>query len=93
MQAGGSSDAMTIEARIPGPDGELHLYTVGRQEPSQGTTLVPISTTRAVRVFSNEVFGLDEAVLIFFTFFLTDAVAQPYVLRERDLSVEQSELR
>lgn len=94
MQAAGSADRMTVEARLRGPDGETHLYTVGRPEPTDGaTTLIPISDDRAVRVFSNEVFTADEAALIFYTYYLTDAVAQPYVLRELDLSHELSELR
>ncbi|OSO98107.1 hypothetical protein D8M34_02960 [Microbacterium sp. HSID17254] len=94
MQAAGSADAMTVEVKLPGPDGESHLYTVGRAEPVDGTTtLIPISQTRAVRVFSNEVFTADEAAVIFYTYYLTDAVAQPYVLRELDLSQELSEER
>lgn len=94
MQAAGSADAMTVEARLPGPDGETHLYTVGRPEPADGTTtLIPISDDRAVRVFSNEVFTADEAAVIFYTYYLTDAAAQPYVLRRLDLSHELSEER
>ena len=94
MQAAGSADAMTVEVRLPGPDGESHLYTVGRPEPADGTTtLIPISDDRAVRVFSNEIFTADEAAVIFYTYYLTDAVSQPYVLRELDLSNELSEER
>lgn len=94
MQAAGSADRMTVEARLPGPDGEHHLYTVGRAEPATGgTTLIPISDDRAVRVFSNEVFTADEAAVIFYTYYLTDSVSQPYVLRELDLTQELSELR
>ncbi|MEV7800616.1 hypothetical protein AB0O14_16125 [Microbacterium foliorum] len=94
MQAAGSADAMTVEVRLPGPDGESHLYTVGRPDPADGTTaLIPISDDRAVRVFSNEIFTADEAAVIFYTYYLTDAVSQPYVLRELDLSNELSELR
>lgn len=93
MQAAGSADQMTVEVRLAGPDGQTHLYTVGRPEPADGTTLIPISQTRAVRVFSNEVFTADEAAVIFYTYYLTDAVAQPYVLRELDLRQELSEER
>ena len=93
MQAAGSADAMSVEVKLPGPDGESHLYAVGRAEPVDGTTLIPISPTRAVRVFSNEVFTADEAAVIFYTYYFTDAVAQPYVLRELDLSQELSEER
>lgn len=94
MQAAGSADALTVEVRLPGPDGESRLYTVGRPESADGrTTLIPISDTRAVRVFSNEVFTADEAAVIFYTYYLTDAVSQPYVLRELDLSQDLSEER
>lgn len=94
MQAAGSADAMTVEVRLPGPDGESHLYTVGRQEPADGaTTLIPMSDDRAVRVFSNEVFTADEAAAIFYTFYLTEGVSQPYVLRELDLAQDLSEER
>ncbi|AMG84646.1 MULTISPECIES: hypothetical protein [Microbacterium] len=94
IQAAGSADGITVEVRLLGPDGKSHLYTIGRPEPVDGTTtLIPISQTRAVRVFSNEVFTADEAAVIFYTYYLTDAVAQPYVLRELDLSQELSEQR
>ena len=55
IQAAGSADQMTVEVRLPGPDGEPRLYTVGRAEPADGTTLIPISQTRAVRVFERGV--------------------------------------
>lgn len=94
LQAAGSADAMTLEVRLPGPDGEYHLYTIGRPDPADATTtLIPINNTRAVRVHSNEVFTADEAAVIFYTYYLTDTVAQPYVLRELDLDQELSEER
>lgn len=94
MQAAGSDKGITVEVRLPGPDGESHLYTVGRPGPADGkTTLIPISDSRAVRVLSNEVFTADEAAVIFYTYYLTDTVSQPYVLRELDLSHELSEER
>lgn len=94
IQAAGSAEKMAIEARVMTSDGTSHLYAVGRQEPHNGeTTTVPISDTREVRVFTNEIFTADEAAVIFMTFYLTDAVSQPYQLREIDLSVPQSEER
>ncbi|MFT4258228.1 hypothetical protein [Microbacterium sp.] len=94
IQAAGSAQKMAIEARVMTSDGTSHLYAIGRPEPHNGeTTTVPISDERAVRVFTNEIFTADEAAVIFMTFYLTDAVSRPYVLREIDLSVEQSELR
>jgi len=94
IQAAGSADKLAIEARVMTSDGTSHLFAVGRQEPHNGeTTTVPISDKRMVRVFTNEIFTADEAAVIFMTFYLTDAVAQPYQLREIDLSVPQSEER
>ncbi|WP_152641766.1 hypothetical protein [Microbacterium hydrocarbonoxydans] len=94
IQAAGSADKLAIEARVMTSDGTSHLFAVGRQEPHNGeTTTVPISDKRMVRVFTNEIFTADEAAVIFMTFYLTDAVAQPYQLREIDVSVPQSEER
>ena len=94
IQAAGSTDGITVEVRLPGADGQGHLYSVGRREAPDGTTvLIPINTTRAVRVFSNEVFAADEAAAIFSAYYLTESVAQSYVLRELDLSRELSERR
>lgn len=94
MQAAGTAEAMTVEARLPGPDGNYHLYTVGHAEPADGpTVLMNINKSRAVRVNSNEVFTADEAAAIFYTYYLTESVAQPYVLRELDLSQSLSEER
>lgn len=94
MQAAGSADRMTVEVGMSGADGEHHLYTVGRPEPADGTTtLIPMSDDRAIRVFSNEIFTADEAAAVFYMFYLTDTVSQPYVLRELDLGQELTELR
>lgn len=94
MQAAGSADAMTIEVRILGSDGRWHLYTVGRQEPNNGETLlVPLNDTRQIRIFTNEAFTADEAVDIFSTYYLTNTVSQSYQLRQLDLSHDQSEQR
>lgn len=43
-----------------------------------------------MEVSSNELFSADEAALIFYTYYLTGAVSQPYVLREMDLATELS---
>jgi hypothetical protein len=94
IQAAGSADKLAIEARVMTSDGTSHLYAVGRPEPhNDETTTVPISDKRMVRVFTNEIFTADEAAVIFMTFYLTDTVAQPYQLREIDLSIPQSEER
>lgn len=78
IQAAGSADAMTVEVRFADPDGETHLYTVGRPEPADGTTtLIPMSDDRAIRVFSNETFTADEAAEIFFMFYPRSASPSP----------------
>ena len=93
MQRGDPADRSPWQAWAQGRPDPPRLYAVGRPGPADGTTLIPISQTRAVRVFANEVFAADEAAVIFYTYYLTDAVAQPYVLRELDLSQELSEQR
>lgn len=52
---------------------------------------MPISIERAVPVCSNEIVTADEAAAILYTYYLTEAVSQPYVLRELDLSQGLSE--
>jgi hypothetical protein len=94
IQAAGSAEALTVEVRLIGEDGEGRLFTVGKPQPADGpTVLLPISAERAVRVRSNEVFTAGEAAKIFADYYLTDAVAGTYTLRELDLSASQSERR
>ena len=82
IQAGGSAQAMTVEARVMTSDGTARLFTVGRQEPVKGPpTTIWINDRAQVTVSSNEVFTAEEAAPIFLTFYLTDTVAQPYQLR------------
>ncbi|WP_402845497.1 hypothetical protein [Microbacterium sp. GXS0129] len=83
IQAGGSAQAMTVEARVMTSDGTARLFTVGRQEPVKGPpTTIWINDRAQVTVSSNEVFTAEEAAVVFLTFYLTDTVAQPYQLRE-----------
>lgn len=37
---------------------------------------------RSTKVYAHEVFTADEAAEVFYAYFLTDKVAEPYVLRE-----------
>ena len=86
IQAAGSAQAMTVEARVMTSDGTAHLFTVGRQEPVEGPpTTIWINDHAEVTVSSNELFTAEEAAVIFLTFYLTDSVSQPYRLREFDL--------
>lgn len=91
LQCAGTAKALTIEARYVDPDGHPHQYVVGRPggdlsgDPSEVISWDDgrFSTT----VYPHEVFTADEAAVVFYTYFLTDKVAQPYVLRELDLSL------
>ncbi|KHK95863.1 hypothetical protein LK09_17745 [Microbacterium mangrovi] len=71
-----------ITVTLRGPDGAVHPYVVGRSGANDGGRIeVRVGDTAAVRVFSNEVFTADEAAAIFYTYYLTDQIAQPYQLR------------
>ena len=90
IQCAGTAEALTIEVRFLDPDGTPHQYTVGRpggdyeEEP---TEVIHWDEGRySTTVYPNEVFIADEAAVVFYTYFLTDKVAQPYVLRELDMS-------
>ena len=97
MQCAGTAEALTIEVRYLEPDGTPHQYTIGRPDgdPSgEPTEVIHWDDGRySTTVYPNEVFTADEAAVIFYTYFLTDKVAQPYTLREIDMSVPESEER
>uniref|UniRef100_UPI00261400D6 hypothetical protein n=1 Tax=Microbacterium sp. TaxID=51671 RepID=UPI00261400D6 len=86
LQSAGSADALTIEVRVLGDDGEPHQYVVGK--PGEKPTGAPSEVIRwddgrhSTTVYPNEVFTADEAAEVFYAYFLTDEVAEPYVLRE-----------
>ena len=79
---------MTVEVRLVGTDGVAHQYVVGKPGERSGE---PSEVVRwddgrhSTRVFADEVFTADEAAEVFYAYFLTDAVAEPFVLRELDL--------
>lgn len=90
MQCAGTAEALTIEVRYVDPDGTPHQYTVGRPGgdlSGEPTEVIHWDEGRySTTVYPNEVFTADEAAVVFYTYFLTDKVAQPYVLRELDMS-------
>jgi hypothetical protein len=94
MQCAGTAEALTVEVRCLDAEGNAHQYTVGR--PGGGYTGEPTEVVHwddgrfSTTVYPNEVFTADEAAVIFYTYFLTDKVAQPYTLREIDMSVPES---
>lgn len=90
MQCAGTAEALTIEIRRLDPDGTAHQYTIGKpggERVGEPTEVIHWDEGRhSTTVFPHEVFTADEAAVIFYTYFLTDAVSQPYELRELDLS-------
>ena len=89
MQCGGTADACAIEVRYLDPDGTAHQYAVGKPGDQSGepTEVIYYDDGRhSVTVYPHEVFTADEAAVVFYAYFLTDQVPQPYQLRELDLS-------
>ncbi|MCI1018624.1 hypothetical protein HWD99_08320 [Microbacterium sp. C5A9] len=90
IQCAGTADALAVEVRYLDPDGTAHQYAVGK--PGTVSTSEPTETIHyddgrhSVTVHPNEVFTADEAAVVFYTYFLTDKISQPYTLRELDLT-------
>lgn len=88
MQCAGTADALAVEVRHL--DGTPHQYAVGKpggDHSSEPTEVIPYDDGRhSVTVYPSEVFTADEAAVVFYTYFLTDNVSQPYTLRELDLT-------
>ncbi|MEV7611025.1 hypothetical protein AB0N61_16175 [Microbacterium sp. NPDC089320] len=90
MQCAGTADALALEVRRLDPDGTAHQYAIGK--PGGETTGEPTEVIlfdegrHSTTVYPHEVFTADEAAVVFYTYFLTDQVSQPYQLRELDLS-------
>lgn len=88
LQCAGTSDAMTIEWRRLDDDGEERLYVVGRGGDHSGppTVTIRISDNASTTVYPDEVFTAAEATDIFYAYYETQLVPDPYQLREYDLT-------
>lgn len=83
IQAAGSADRMTVEARLSGKNGTPHLYTIGQKNTfSEKEILLPIGAERSVPVLENEVFDAEEATHVFKEFYLHNTVSNAFTLRE-----------
>ncbi len=93
IQCAGAADALSIEVRYVDPVGIAHQCVVGRpavESSGEPTEVVRWDEGRhSTKVFPSEVFTADEAAVIFYTYFLTDKVAQPYTLREIDMTIPE----
>lgn len=90
MQCAGTADALALEVRRIEDDGTPHQYAIGKPGgdcTGEPTEVIHFDDGRhSTTVYPHEVFTADEAAVVFYTYFLTDEVSQPYELRELDLS-------
>lgn len=90
MQCAGSAQALTIEVRIVGSDGTARQYTVGKPNgTTDGALTKSISWDdgrHSTKVYPHEVFTAEEAADVFYAYYLSNAVDDPYVLREHGQS-------
>ncbi len=90
MQCAGTAEALALEVRRLDPDGNAHQYAIGKPGgdlAGEPTEVIHFDNGRYfTTVYPHEVFTADEAAVVFYTYFLTDEVSQPYELRELDLS-------
>ncbi len=90
MQCAGTAEALALEVRRIEADGTPRQYAIGK--PGGDRTGVPTEVIHyddgrhSTTVYPHEVFTADEAAVVFYTYFLTDDVSQPYELRDLHLS-------
>ncbi|MFI5427519.1 DUF6357 family protein [Aeromicrobium sp. UC242_57] len=91
VQCAGTAAAMTVEVRTVDPDGTAHQFTVGKPGADHAagrTEMIRWDGDRSsTTVHLHEVFTADEAADVFYSYFLTNEVSAPYVLRELDLTM------
>ncbi|KQR48124.1 hypothetical protein ASF87_04145 [Microbacterium sp. Leaf161] len=90
MQCAGTADALALEVRRIEDDGAPHQYAIGKPGgdcTGEPTEVIHFDDRRhSTTVYPHEVFTADEAAVVFYTYFLTDEVSQPYELRDLHLS-------
>jgi hypothetical protein len=90
MQCAGTADALALEVRRIEADGTPHQYAIGKpggHRTGEPTEVIHYDDGRhSTTVYPHEVFTADEAAVVFYTYFLTDDVSQPYELRDLHLS-------
>lgn len=90
MQCAGTAHALALEVRRIEADGTPRQYAIGKpggDRTGEPTEVIHYDDGRhSTTVYPHEVFTADEAAVIFYTYFLTDDVSQPYELRDLHLS-------
>ena len=95
MQCAGTADALALEVRRVEDDGTAHQYAIGKpggDRTGEPTEVIHYDDGRhSTTVYPHEVFTADEAAVVFYTYFLTNEVSQPYELRDLHLSWPKAE--
>ena len=95
MQCAGTAEALALEVRRLDPDGTAHQYAIGKpggDRTGEPTEVIRFDNGRhSTTVYPHEVFTADEAAVVFYTYFLTNEVSQPYELRDLHLSWPKAE--
>lgn len=95
MQCAGTADALALEVRRVEDDGTAHQYAIGKpggDRTGEPTEVIHFDDGRhSTTVYPHEVFTADEAAVVFYTYFLTNEVSQPYELRDLHLSWPKTE--
>lgn len=95
MQCAGTAKALALEVRRIEDDGTPHQYAIGKpggHGTGEPTEVIHFDDGRhSTTVYPHEVFTADEAAVVFYTYFLTNEVSQPYELRDLHLSWPKSE--
>ena len=93
MQAAGSNRAMTIEARVPNPDGGRGYthYVLAREPVADPDRWVPLSWDNGsaelytIRLHPEEVFTGEQAVPVFRDYIINARLPEPQLLRVIDV--------
>ncbi|MDO4901380.1 NTP pyrophosphohydrolase [Actinomyces sp.] len=91
MQAAGSNRALTIEARVPDPDGGYTHYVLAREPIADPDRWVPLSWDNGspepytIRLHPEEVFTGEQAVPVFRDYIINARLPDPQLLRVIDV--------
>ena len=88
MQCGGSQSACAVEVRKADADGVYRSYVIGK-EPSEKTPFQVKMSNGGVWVQRGEVLTVDDAALLFESFFAGQPLPLTYMLRDRLLDPVQ----
>ncbi|WP_244542711.1 NTP pyrophosphohydrolase [Actinomyces glycerinitolerans] len=91
MQAAGSNRALTIEARVPDPDGGYIHYVLAREPVADPDRWVPLSWDNGspelytIHLHPEEIFTGQQAVPVFRDYIINARLPDPQLLRVIDI--------